>query len=376
MGLTSSKTVAFLAACALFGGLTSCSTADTAEKADNGKVVRIVDGDTLVITIADSEKTVRLLNVDTPETKDPNKPVECLGPEATKYLESTLPVGSLVKLKYDVERQDKYGRTLAAVFTKDDLLVNAEIARQGLGSPMSVGENTKYLPPVQAAFDEAKKAAVGLFSATTDCTLPAQIETALTALDAAAAAGTATTSTGAGTAITTATAALATAEAVQSLLTAGPDADRPVLWGALAAADITRHLSRLSTGIGRISNRITELQGQKRTFEAAEAKAAEDKAAAEAQAAADRAAADRAAAAEQAAAAAAQAAATAAANAAAVEAERIRNLPAPPVYVAPAPAPAPQPYVPPAQQAPSNPYPGYTGPRCYAPGAKSWSPCP
>jgi micrococcal nuclease len=313
--------------------------------------------------------------VDTPETKDPNKPVECLGPEATKYLESTLPLGSLVRLKYDVERQDKYGRTLAAVFTKDDVLVNAEIARQGLGSPMSVGENTKYLPQVQAAFDEAKKATVGLFSVTTGCTLPARIETALTALDAAtAASGNATTSTGAGTAITTATAALASAKVVQSLLTAGPDADQPVLWSALVAADITRHLSRLSTGIGRTSNRIADLEGQKRTFEAAEAKAAEDKAAAEAQAAADKAAADQRAAAEKAAAAAAQAAA----NAAAVEAERIRNLPAPPVYVAPAPAPAPapQPYVPPAQQAPSNPYPGYTGPRCYAPGGKTWRPCP
>ena len=57
---------------------------------DEAVVVRVVDGDTFEASINGEQKTVRLLNVDTPETKDPKAPVECMGPEATKALEQLL----------------------------------------------------------------------------------------------------------------------------------------------------------------------------------------------------------------------------------------------------------------------------------------------
>lgn len=82
---------------------------------DPVSVVRVVDGNTVVVDRGGESVDVRLLNVDTPETKHPDKPVECLGPEATAFLKRHLPVGAAVELQYDRERQDRYGRDPAGV---------------------------------------------------------------------------------------------------------------------------------------------------------------------------------------------------------------------------------------------------------------------
>src|SRR5690606_744303 len=84
--------------------------------ADTGVVVRVIDGDTIAATVNGEEKTIRLLNIDTPETKHPNEPIQCLGPEATVYLESRLEPGDEIGLEYDIERLDRFGRTLAGVY--------------------------------------------------------------------------------------------------------------------------------------------------------------------------------------------------------------------------------------------------------------------
>lgn len=358
----------------IIAGLFSCSAA---ANATSGDVVRIIDGDTLVVSINNIDQTIRLLNVDTPETKDPNEPVECLGPEATNFLKESLPVGAHVRLDFDAERHDKYGRTLAAVFTRSGQLVNAEIAKNGLGIPVSFGQNTKYLAAVQSAHGEAKTAGAGLFSTSLSCTLPAQVEDGAAAL-AVAAAAQPETSAAAATDIAATVAAIAAAKSLQQLLSGGPDNGHPVLWAALAASDTARHLSRITTAIDRTSGGLPALEARRDQLLAAEAQAAADKKAAEEKAIADKKAAEEQAAAEKKAAEEQAAADKAAADAAAREAERIRNLP---VYVPPAPrtyvAPAPPAYVPPAPPpAASDPYPGYHGPRCYAPGGKSWRPCP
>lgn len=75
-----------------------------ASSADTGTVVRIVDGDTLVVKYRGGERRVRLLNVDTPETKDPNAPVECLGPEATAEIKRLLPEGTVGLTPFDGHR--------------------------------------------------------------------------------------------------------------------------------------------------------------------------------------------------------------------------------------------------------------------------------
>lgn len=145
---------------------------------EQATVLRVVDGDTVDVDLQGERTRVRLLNVDTPETKHPNKMVECLGPEATAFLEDLLPEGTVVGLEYDHERTDKYGRTLAGVYLADDRLVNAEIAREGLGVPVFIAPNRRFLPPVQEAFDEAQDNERGLLDPDQACTIPAQVQAA------------------------------------------------------------------------------------------------------------------------------------------------------------------------------------------------------
>lgn len=140
-----------------------------------GTVVRVVDGDTLVARVAGEEITIRLLNVDTPETKDPALPVQCMGPEATEFLTERLPEGTEIGLEYDVEREDAYGRTLAGVF-EGGLLVNAEIAANGLGVPMLIDPNDKFYGEVAVAYDNAVRDEKGLFAPNIECTLAAEVK--------------------------------------------------------------------------------------------------------------------------------------------------------------------------------------------------------
>ncbi|UJH69577.1 thermonuclease family protein [Ornithinimicrobium sp. INDO-MA30-4] len=136
---------------------------------DDVVVERVIDGDTIEVNRDGEIVTVRLLNVDTPETKDPAKAVECLGPEASQFLAEQLPVGSEATLDYDEERFDSYGRELAGV-TQDDVLVNAEIARAGLGVPVLFEPNARFYDEVAAAFEEAQEGERGVFSPSEDCT--------------------------------------------------------------------------------------------------------------------------------------------------------------------------------------------------------------
>jgi micrococcal nuclease len=279
-----------------------------------------------------------------------------MGPEATKGLEQLLPVGAQVRLELDAEPLDKYGRTLAGVFDSGGKLVNAEIARMGLGVPVLFEPNRKFYPPVVAAFDEARTRGVGLNSADIPCLPAQQIERAATAVDALVAAPLSTSVSD----LDKGHAALVTALAAVAALKAESSAKKLIHWAAYKPAKMAALVSRLDAATAAGAARQTAIGSKKKQI--ADVTAAQ--AARQAREAA---------------------AAAAAAQAAAAEAERIRNLPpAPAPYVPPAPAPAPYvrpapaPYVPPVYVAPApapNPYPGYTGPRCYAPGGKTWRPC-
>lgn len=385
--------VAIVLALSVAAGLTGCGTASA--DAQTGEVVRIIDGDTLVINFDDEDQTVRLLNVDTPETKDPDKAVECLGPEATAFLERTLPPGTAVGLDFDVEREDRYDRVLAAVFLESGTLVNAEIARQGLGIAVLFEPNSKYFDAVQEAQAEALDNEAGFFDASTECTVPAEIDQAVAALTDAAEQPAGASSAAAASTVAGLVAALASAEALHSALKAG---EKSVRWLAHSTAAGVTLLARLAAAIDSGQTRLDSVRSEATTLqeaegaEAAAAKAAqaaedraqaeaeEDRAQAEAEALAEEQRREAAANAEADRLAAETAAAAEAERLAAAERERIRNLPAP--YVPPAPAPyappAPLPAPPVVQPPPAvqDPYPGYTGPRCYAPGGKTWKPCP
>ncbi len=98
------------------------------------RVQRAVDGDTLLL---EDRSRVRLLGVDTPETKKPDWPVERFGPEAHEFTSGHV-AGRHVRLEFDKERHDKYGRVLAYVYL-DDWFLNEELIRAGLGKA-----ETKY----------------------------------------------------------------------------------------------------------------------------------------------------------------------------------------------------------------------------------------
>jgi len=132
-------------------------------------VERVVDGDTIIVDLAGERRRVRLLNIDAPEATDPDRPAECLGPEATAFVEGLLPPGTEVHLVYDIEVADQYGRDLAGVF-RDELFVNAEIARHGLAEAVYFPPNDRFLDDVEAAVAEARAARRGLFDPSIPCT--------------------------------------------------------------------------------------------------------------------------------------------------------------------------------------------------------------
>jgi micrococcal nuclease len=97
-------------------------------------VVRDVDGDTINVQQGSIKETVRFLGVDTPETHDPRKPVQCFGQAAAAHTKSLLE-GKNVRLEADPtdSDRDKYHRLLRYVYLPDGTLVNAELIRDGWG---------------------------------------------------------------------------------------------------------------------------------------------------------------------------------------------------------------------------------------------------
>lgn len=165
-------------------GVAFAATRDSAQVAS---VVRVVDGDTLDVTYGGQMHRVRLLNIDSPETVDPDEPVGCMGPEAFAFLNDRLPAGTTIELLFDNERTDRYDRILAGVML-DGALVNAEVARAGFGVAVLYQPNRRFYDEVLAAEEQARQAGLGVHDETAACTLPAQIEAFSETVTAAAAA--------------------------------------------------------------------------------------------------------------------------------------------------------------------------------------------
>jgi micrococcal nuclease len=93
------------------------------------QVTRVIDGDTLLLSDGDK---VRLIGVDTPELYHPLKLVQYFAREASEFTREMVE-GKKVRLEYDWQKRDKYGRLLAYVYLEDGTLLNSEIIRQGYG---------------------------------------------------------------------------------------------------------------------------------------------------------------------------------------------------------------------------------------------------
>ena len=130
-----------------------------------GRVVRVVDGDTIEVQLGATREKVRYIGVDTPETKDPRRPVQCYGQKASDF-NTRLVDGELVRLVRDVQERDRYERLLAYVYrVRDGLFVNAELARLGYAQPLSIAPDVRYADRFAALAREARQAGRGLWSA-------------------------------------------------------------------------------------------------------------------------------------------------------------------------------------------------------------------
>jgi micrococcal nuclease len=121
----------------------------------------VVDGDTLEVMYRGSSVTVRLIGIDTPETVHPTEPVECFGKAASNFATKNL-AGERVRLEFDVERTDRYGRTLAYVWLGPRLF-NEVLVRRGFATVSTYPPNVKYVDRFREAQRDARSEETGLW---------------------------------------------------------------------------------------------------------------------------------------------------------------------------------------------------------------------
>lgn len=137
------------------------------QKTENLFVVEeITDGDTIVVSRDGIRSKVRLLGIDTPETKHPNKPVECFGEEASSRLAELL-YDQQVRLDADVTQadMDRYGRLLRYVYLPDGTHVNKLMIQEGFAFEFTYQSKPYfYQAEFMAAQQEARANVRGLWS--------------------------------------------------------------------------------------------------------------------------------------------------------------------------------------------------------------------
>lgn len=153
--------------CSVYGFKCCQSTADT-----SGKIVRVVDGDTYCIDLenvrGDEEKgtKVRLIGVDTPESVAPDtyrKDNTEEGKTVSDIVRDKLKVGDTVLIEYDVQKEDKYGRTLAYVYMSNGTMVEEWLLSEGLANTATYPPNVKYSDHFQELAHNAWENEVGLW---------------------------------------------------------------------------------------------------------------------------------------------------------------------------------------------------------------------
>ncbi len=131
-------------------------------------VVRVVDGDTIIIAKDGTNVTVRLIGLDTPEIVDPRKQVQCFGKEASDEAKKIL-AGQSVQIETDPSQDtyDKYGRLLAYIFLPDGTNFNEHMIAEGFGYEYTYHLPYRYQSAFKAAEVRARTNMLGLWATTT-----------------------------------------------------------------------------------------------------------------------------------------------------------------------------------------------------------------
>lgn len=156
-------TTLVVVACA--GALAACSEGDRADKEFSGRVTRVVDGDTIVVSSPSGSERVRYIGIDTPESVAPGRPVECYGPQASAA-NRRLVEGREVTVVPGEEARDRYGRLLAYVYTDGGKrFVNGRLVRSGAADTLTIEPNSKYAGRLADLRRKARSEGAGLWGA-------------------------------------------------------------------------------------------------------------------------------------------------------------------------------------------------------------------
>lgn len=128
------------------------------------RVVRFDDGDTIVVDMEGKQEKIRFIGVDTPETQDPRKPIQCFGKAASAYTKKIIGTQN-VRLEADPTNtnRDRYQRLLRYVYLADGTLVNKKIIEDGYGFALTAFPFTK-LEEFRAAQVSARENNRGLWA--------------------------------------------------------------------------------------------------------------------------------------------------------------------------------------------------------------------
>lgn len=132
------------------------------------EVTKVTDGDTLHVSIDGQDETVRLIGINTPETVDPRRPVECFGKEASERMKE-IAGGKIVRLEYDDTQslRDTYGRLLAYVYLEDGQMINRKMVAEGYAYEYTYLTPYKYQREFRDLQQLAQSGGRGLWSEST-----------------------------------------------------------------------------------------------------------------------------------------------------------------------------------------------------------------
>jgi len=132
------------------------------------KVIKVIDGDTVNVEVNGKKESVRLIGIDSPETKDPRKPVQCFGAEASTKLSGMLNKQSVELVPDETQDdKDKYGRLLRYIFIKDGVNVNKLMVEEGYAFEYTYHVPYKYQDEFKKAEKMAREKQVGLWAENT-----------------------------------------------------------------------------------------------------------------------------------------------------------------------------------------------------------------
>jgi micrococcal nuclease len=132
------------------------------------KVTKVTDGDTIHIEMDGRDEVVRFIGINTPETVDPRRPVQCFGKEASARMKE-LAGGKIVRLEYDETQnvRDAYNRLLAYVYLEDGEMLNRKMVAEGYAYEYTYLKPYKYQKEFRELQTLARTSARGLWAPTT-----------------------------------------------------------------------------------------------------------------------------------------------------------------------------------------------------------------